>query len=91
MSDQLNRLLGDSPARVALRLVILSFVVGVVMAALGLEPYDIVNSVTRFVEHLWNMGFEAIDRAWRYFLLGAVIVVPIWLIMRLMKAGGGRS
>jgi hypothetical protein len=27
---------------------------------------------------------------WRYFLLGAVIVVPIWLILRLLRAPTGR-
>ena len=27
---------------------------------------------------------------WRYFLLGAVIVIPIWLIVRLMRAPKGR-
>jgi len=33
------------------------------------------------------MGFEAIWWMWRYFLLGAVIVIPIWLIVRLAKGG----
>ncbi len=27
---------------------------------------------------------------WRYFLLGAVIVIPIWLIMRFVNAPKGR-
>jgi hypothetical protein len=27
---------------------------------------------------------------WRYFLLGAVIVIPIWLIMRLARGAAGR-
>jgi hypothetical protein len=29
------------------------------------------------------MGFGAIDWSLRYFVLGAVVVVPIWLAMRL--------
>ncbi|WP_237152001.1 DUF6460 domain-containing protein [Oryzibacter oryziterrae] len=87
MNDSLSRFFGDSPARVLLRLVVLSFVVGVVLAALGLEPYDIVNSAIRFVEHVWEMGFSAIDRAWRYFLLGAVVVIPVWFVLRLLKVG----
>ena len=32
------------------------------------------------------MGFDAVRWLWRYFLLGAVIVIPIWLIARLIKA-----
>jgi len=30
---------------------------------------------------------RAVSWIWRYFLLGAVIVVPIWLIARLVKSG----
>ncbi len=33
-----------------------------------------------------DLGFDAINSLWRYFLLGAVIVVPIWLISRLFGA-----
>jgi hypothetical protein len=36
------------------------------------------------------MGFDAVVWLWRYFLLGAVIVIPIWLIVRLMRAPKGR-
>jgi flagellar biogenesis protein FliO len=28
---------------------------------------------------------------WRYFVLGAVIVFPIWLIMRLIRSGRGKT
>ena len=87
--NTLTRFLGDSPLRVIVKLVFLSFIVGVVMAAIGLEPYDIIESLFNTVRRIYEMGFDAIDRVWRYFLLGAVIVVPIWLISRLLKAGRG--
>jgi hypothetical protein len=32
------------------------------------------------------MGFDAVVWVWRYFLLGAVLVIPIWLIVRLAKS-----
>lgn len=91
MSQTINRILGDTPGRVLVRLVFLSLVAGVVMAALGLEPYDIVRSVAEFFESIWNMGFSAIEKAFRYFLLGAVVVVPVWIVLRLLKVGGGRA
>ena len=90
MSDRFVRLFGDSPARLLLRLVILSLVVGVVLAALGIEPYDIVTSAFRFVDRIWSMGFDAVDRVWRYFLLGAVVVIPVWLVLRLLNVGRSR-
>lgn len=85
----LSRFLGDSPLRVLVRLIFLSFLVGVVMAAIGLEPLDLVNSAIRFVQDVWATGFETIEKALHYLLLGAVIVVPIFLISRLFRAGRG--
>jgi hypothetical protein len=34
------------------------------------------------------MGFAAVEWAFRYFLLGAVMVFPVWLFMRLFKMLG---
>lgn len=71
-----------------LRLLFLSFVVGVILSALDLNPLDIVDIAVRFVQRLWDMGFAAIENILRYFAIGAVIVVPIWLVMRLLKSVG---
>jgi hypothetical protein len=32
------------------------------------------------------MGFDAVLTVWRYFLLGAIVVVPIWLILRFLRS-----
>ena len=40
--------------------------------------------------HVWDMGFDALRWLWRYLLLGAVVVVPIWLIVRLVRVAQGR-
>lgn len=85
-NDGLSRFLGGSPLTVVLRLVLLSVLVGIVLAAIGLDPWNIVASIRRLFEWIWNLGFDAINSLWRYFLLGAVIVVPIWLISRLFGA-----
>jgi hypothetical protein len=68
------------------RLVLLSILVGVILAAIGLDPWNIIESVRSLIMHIWNLGWEAVRRVWRYFLLGAVIVVPIWFLVRLAKA-----
>ena len=48
------------------------------------------HSVERLFCISWNMGFDAGALVWRYFLLGAVLVIPIWLIMRLVNAPRGK-
>jgi hypothetical protein len=85
--DGLSRFLGGSPGRVLLQLIVLSLVVGVVLSALGVSPFDIVNGLRRVIERLWYAGFDSLLWVWRYFLLGAVVVIPVWLVMRLLKAG----
>ena len=42
-------------------------------------------------EQLRAMGFAAVEKAFRYFLLGAVIVFPVWLVTRLLKSLGRGS
>lgn len=79
------RLLGDSPLRVLLKLIVVSFLVGLVMSAFGWTPWSIVAQLRDFILGLWNMGFRAIDRFIGYFLLGAVVVVPVFIVMRLMN------
>jgi len=89
-SENINRFLGGDPLSVFFRLVLLSILIGVVLSAFGLDPFNIVESIFRLVRRVWNMGFDAIAWVWRYFLLGAVIVIPIWLIVRFVNAPRGR-
>ena len=88
--DNLSRFLGGSPLSVAFRLILLSILAGVVLAAIGFDPWNIVSSIRRLVNWIYDLGFDAINGLWRYFLLGAVIVIPIWLISRLFGAPRGR-
>lgn len=81
----LNRFLGDTPLRTILKLVVVSFLVGIVMSAFGWAPLDIVRGIVEFVQGLWNMGFAAIERFFGYFLLGAAIVVPGFLLLRIFS------
>ena len=89
-NDTMTRVFGGSPLAVLARLILVSILVGVILSALGLDPFDIVRSIERLIRHIWNMGFEAVRWVWRYFLLGAVIVIPIWIIVRLVNAPRGR-
>ncbi len=89
-SENINRFFGGEPLSVFFRLVLLSILIGVVLAAFGLDPFNIVESILRLIRRVWEMGFDAIAWLWRYFLLGAVIVVPIWVILRLVNAPRGR-
>jgi Family of unknown function (DUF6460) len=91
MADNVvTRFFGGSPLMVLVRLILLSILVGVVLSVLGFDPWNIIPSIKRFVLGIWDMGFDAVKWIWRYFLLGAIIVIPIWLIIRLVRAPKGK-
>ena len=79
------RFLGDSPLRVFLKLVVISFLVGIVMSAFGWSPFDVLQGIRDFFVDIWNMGFSALERFFGYFLLGAAIVVPAFVLLRLFS------
>ena len=86
--SSLTRFIGGSPLEVAIKLIILSFVVGIILSALNIDPLDIITGFRNLITRIYELGFESIEWAIRYLLLGAVIVVPIWLVMRVLKAFG---
>ncbi len=86
----LARFFGGPPLSVIFRLILLSVLIGVILEVLGLDPLNIIDSLRRLVLRIWDMGFDAIRRLWRYLVLGAAIVVPVWLIIRLTRAAKGR-
>ena len=79
----ITRFLGDSPVRVFLKLLVISFLVGVVMSAFGWSPLDILRQIQDFAADIWNLGFAAVERFPSYLLLGAATVIPAFLLLRL--------
>lgn len=79
----MNRFLGDSPWRVLVKLIVLSFLVGIVMSVFGWTPIAAFYALVDALERVWYLGFSAFDRFFEYFLLGAVIVIPAFLLIRL--------
>jgi hypothetical protein len=92
----MERFLGGHPLAVILRLVIISIVAGVALTALGYDPRELLHSIPRLIEAIYDLGFGWVETAVQYFLLGAVIVIPAWLLIRFIKfisgdAGKGGS
>ena len=81
----LNRFLGGSPGGVFLRLLFVSLIVGAFLMWLDIRPLDIFRGITDLVNRIWGLGFDAIRVVADYILAGAAIVVPVWLVLRLMN------
>lgn len=85
MSGKLTQFLGDTPGRTLVKLIVISFIVGAVMSAFHWYPMDIVHAIRDFLVNLWNLGFKALGRFGAYLALGAAVVVPIFLVIRVLS------
>ena len=85
MSDQANRFLGDSIGRTLIKLVVVSLIVGFAMTVFGLTPWSIIDGVRDFILEVWHRGFSALGRVGDYLILGATIVIPLFVILRLFS------
>lgn len=73
--------MGPNPIRTVIKLLVLSLVAGVVMRWLNVTPWSLVENFGDTVERLFAWGRRFVGWAVDYVLVGAVIVVPLWLIL----------
>ncbi|HYI91688.1 MAG TPA: DUF6460 domain-containing protein [Beijerinckiaceae bacterium] len=78
--------LGGSPLSILVKLVFLSLLVGALLAFLDVTPADLVNRVIRMLRSIFGLSFDAVRDIGRWILYGAMIVVPVWIVVRLFKS-----
>ncbi len=81
----MERFIGGSPLAVFLRLVVISIITGIALKAAGYDPRDLLANIPRLIQAIYDLGFGWVQSALQYFLLGAVIVIPVWLVLRFLK------
>lgn len=74
-----------------IKLVIVCFLVGFALAFFHLDPKDVLTQLARWAKSLAEWSVGAFGSAVSYILLGAVIVLPIWLVFYLLRAVRGRK
>lgn len=79
----MDRFFGGPVVPTLLKLAIASIAVGVVLAVFGIKPIDLWRDFLDTIANIWAMGFDALDWSVQYLLLGAVVVIPIFIAVRL--------
>ena len=87
----MTRFFGGSPLTVAVRLVVVSLLVGLVMTWLRIDPMDLLLDVQRAFVHLWGTGFVALHQIGNTVVAGAAVVLPVWFVLRVLSYRGPRS
>ncbi|EJF78748.1 hypothetical protein MCQ_01127 [Candidatus Bartonella washoeensis Sb944nv] len=85
MSNSFHAFLGGSLGRVAIKLLTLSFLAGIVMNFLGWTPQNLMQKIMEFLKSLWKTGFITFTNLFHITVMGAVIVVPIFLFLRIFR------
>lgn len=88
--NALEDFLGGAPINVFVKLLFISLIVGALLMWLEIRPMDILRGVQHFIDRIYDLGFGAVRLVAEYVIAGAVIVVPIWFVLRLMNVGGKR-
>lgn len=89
-----GRFLGRNAGRTLVKLVVASVIVGAALSLLGLSPFafwrSVIDGVRNLVAAIGDSFGEIVVNLATYLLLGAVVVVPIWLLARLVSSRRGR-
>lgn len=89
-SGGLSRVIGGSPLGVLVRLALLCVIVGLVLDQLNLDALELFRWAVDWLEEVIRNSADVLKRIGRYFLIGAAVVIPVWLVLRLLKVGAGR-
>lgn len=81
----MERFFGGNPLAVTLRLVIISIVAGIALNAAGYNPQELPRMIADLIKAIYDMGFSWVERGFNFFILGAIVVVPIWFLLRFLK------
>lgn len=81
-----ERFMGGHPVSVILRLALISLVVGFLMSVFGFSPQGIIRGAVELFRQALRDGFGVFRDIWAYIITGAVLVVPIWVVIRAIKA-----
>ena len=84
--NSFSRLIGGHPLAVLGKLALASLIVGAILWTIDVRPIDLYDRIVALVRLVWDMAGDIGRNALTWIALGAVIVVPIWFITRILSA-----
>ncbi len=69
----------------AVKLLFASLAVGLILSALNITPHEVFDRVVVMARFSVDLAGDLATWAFGYIILGAVVVVPIWLLITLFQ------
>ncbi|WP_317993570.1 DUF6460 domain-containing protein [Bartonella gliris] len=85
MSNSFHSFLGGTSKHVFVKLLVLSLLVGIVLKLLGWTSPNLVRTIMEFFKSVWKTGFITFTNFFHMTIMGAIIVVPIFLFLRILR------
>jgi hypothetical protein len=76
--------------RTVIKLLLASLAVGAAMAFFGVTPQDVLHRALALGRDAFDHAQSLFGNALSYILLGAVVVIPVWIVLYLLRALKGR-
>ena len=74
-----------------LKLVIISVLVGPAMNLFGVTPDNVFDFLAGALQSSFHFAVDSLHWAFQYLLIGAAVVIPIWLVIFLIKLAGKKG
>jgi hypothetical protein len=83
--------LGGHPVAVIVRLALVCLLVGLLLSVFGITPRNFFETIDDLARRIYDLGFGAVEWLLEYMMLGAMLVIPVWLIVRLLNLRGVKT
>jgi len=80
----MDKIFGGAIVPTLFKLAFLSFIVGLVFAMFGINPMDLWREFGATIERAWTLVFDAVTWGFQYAVVGAIVVLPIWIVYRVV-------
>ena len=77
--------------RTLVKIVLASLVVGTIMAHFGITAGELMHNFGLSTDHIEDLAKQGIAWAVPNLLLGALVIVPIWFLVYLLRPPGGQG
>ncbi len=75
--------MNKSTMHIIWKLLIASLLVGLALDFFNISPTDLIHDIPATMGKIYEVALGAFEWGGKYILLGAIIVVPVWILMNL--------
>ena len=74
--------------RTLVKVVIASLIVGTILAHFGITPDKLMHEMGLSADRVQDYARRGFDWAWPNLMLGAMVIVPVWLLVYILRPPG---